>query len=523
MRGSVAYCAQVPWIQHASLRENVLFESSFDAQRYADVIAACALADDILLLPNGDATEIGEKGVNLSGGQKQRVALARALYNDADIYLLDDCLSAVDPEVAQHLFNQLVLGELVAKSKTTVLVTHNTRALESADFALFLGEKGVEFAGTPPFPSHLMHGAAARVREAPAQAEDAAAAAGAASPTAASPTPSTRGAAASASTASSPASSPRGGGAAITATKKKESSVPTLTASESVAKGAVSMGVYWLYAQATGGIVVGVLVLAGLVGYNICQVAANRFLAFWSDASHVGSANIMGSLEIYAALLFGAVLCSTLALAVSSCGSIRAASQLHARILRGIVRAPMSFFHATPIGRLQNRFSKDLYTIDGASSRRRSVRSCLISGHDVPTLVFVAVAARLALASFSPHPPSVHRPRFFCSFFLSFFLSLFLSLSPCISPSTHPCSSLCERREADHFGLLVPLVHGKRRGDARGHRLRYTVLHRCPPSDVHNVPRYPAFLHPLIARAEAPRQHPPITHVLSLRGDSRWG
>ena len=132
MRGSVAYCAQVPWIQHASLRENVLFESSFDAQRYADVIAACALADDILLLPNGDATEIGEKGVNLSGGQKQRVALARALYNDADIYLLDDCLSAVDPEVAQHLFNQLVLGELVAKSKTTVLVTHNTRALESA-------------------------------------------------------------------------------------------------------------------------------------------------------------------------------------------------------------------------------------------------------------------------------------------------------------------------------------------------------------------------------------------------------
>ena len=143
-----------------------------NTQRYADVIAACALSDDIVLLPNGDATEIGEKGVNLSGGQKQRVALARALYNDADIYLLDDCLSAVDPEVAQHLFNELILKELVAKGKTTVLVTHNTRALECADFAIFLAANRVEFAGTAPFPSHLVHGAAVRVeREAEARAE----------------------------------------------------------------------------------------------------------------------------------------------------------------------------------------------------------------------------------------------------------------------------------------------------------------------------------------------------------------
>jgi ABC-type multidrug transport system fused ATPase/permease subunit len=345
-----------------------------NTQRYADVIAACALSDDIVLLPNGDATEIGEKGVNLSGGQKQRVALARALYNDADIYLLDDCLSAVDPEVAQHLFNELILKELVAKGKTTVLVTHNTRALECADFAIFLAANRVEFAGTAPFPSHLVHGAAVRVeREATLQLE------GGATATVEGTAPTVVAAsssgvvastmAASTATASTPPPSPRSGGAAGTATKQKgiAATPPALTMNESVAKGAVSAGVYWLYARATGGVVVGVLVLGGLVGYNVCQVAANRFLAFWSDASHAGSADIVGSLEIYAALLFGAVLCSTLALAVSSCGSIRAASQLHARILRGIVRAPMSFFHATPIGRLQNRFSKDLYTIDGAS------------------------------------------------------------------------------------------------------------------------------------------------------------
>ena len=94
MRGRVAFCAQEAWIQNLSFRDNVLFGEPFDAERYAAVVAACALGADIASLPAGDSTEIGERGINLSGGQKARVALARACYARADVYLLDDVLSA---------------------------------------------------------------------------------------------------------------------------------------------------------------------------------------------------------------------------------------------------------------------------------------------------------------------------------------------------------------------------------------------------------------------------------------------
>lgn len=94
--GSVAYVAQQAWIQNATLKENIIFGKPFDAKKYERVIEACALRSDLDMLPGGDQTEIGEKGINLSGGQKQRVSLARAVYQDADIYFLDDPLSAVD-------------------------------------------------------------------------------------------------------------------------------------------------------------------------------------------------------------------------------------------------------------------------------------------------------------------------------------------------------------------------------------------------------------------------------------------
>ena len=92
--------------------------SPFDAERYKQVLFACALEEDLLQLPAGDMTQIGEKGINLSGGQKQRVGLARAVYKDADIYLLDDPLSAVDAHTGQHIMDQVILGML--KGKTIV-------------------------------------------------------------------------------------------------------------------------------------------------------------------------------------------------------------------------------------------------------------------------------------------------------------------------------------------------------------------------------------------------------------------
>ena len=105
MHGTIAYVSQSAWIQTGSIRDNILFGSPMDYQRYQQTLEKCSLVKDFELLPHGDLTEIGERGVNVSGGQKQRIQLARALYQNADIYLLDDPFSAVDAHTATSLFN----------------------------------------------------------------------------------------------------------------------------------------------------------------------------------------------------------------------------------------------------------------------------------------------------------------------------------------------------------------------------------------------------------------------------------
>jgi ATP-binding cassette subfamily C (CFTR/MRP) protein 1 len=108
--GSIAYVPQLAWIKNDTLKNNILFGNNelVDESTYANVIQSCALTNDLTILPAGDLTEIGENGINLSGGQKQRVSLARAVYNDSDIYLLDDSLSAVDTHVGKHIFDNVI-------------------------------------------------------------------------------------------------------------------------------------------------------------------------------------------------------------------------------------------------------------------------------------------------------------------------------------------------------------------------------------------------------------------------------
>ncbi|XP_069129262.1 ATP-binding cassette sub-family C member 12-like [Argopecten irradians] len=136
--GSVAYAAQQAWIFNGTLRENVLFGSSFKKDWYDRVIQACSLEPDLRILANGDMTEIGDRGINLSGGQKQRVSLARAVYSKRDIYLLDDPLSAVDVQVGKHLFHKCI--DTLLKDKTVVLVTHQLQYLEHCDEVYVLDE-----------------------------------------------------------------------------------------------------------------------------------------------------------------------------------------------------------------------------------------------------------------------------------------------------------------------------------------------------------------------------------------------
>nr|XP_029724825.1 multidrug resistance-associated protein 1-like isoform X4 [Aedes albopictus] len=146
--GKIAYVSQQAWIQNATLQDNILFGKPMDTKLYNKVIAACALKPDIEMLPGGDQTEIGEKGINLSGGQKQRVSLARAVYSDADIYFLDDPLSAVDSHVGKHIFEQ-VIGEngLLAK-KTRVLVTHGITYLPNTNVIYVMKDGEISESGS---------------------------------------------------------------------------------------------------------------------------------------------------------------------------------------------------------------------------------------------------------------------------------------------------------------------------------------------------------------------------------------
>lgn len=143
--GRVSYASQEPWLFEGSVRDNIVFVDDFDEKRYRDVVRVCALESDFRCLPNGDRTIVGENGTSLSGGQKARVNLARAIYKQADIYLLDDPLSAVDVNVGKHLFEQCIQGYL--HDKICVLVTHQLQYLQRATHIIMMNKGCVEAQG----------------------------------------------------------------------------------------------------------------------------------------------------------------------------------------------------------------------------------------------------------------------------------------------------------------------------------------------------------------------------------------
>ncbi|XP_050307150.1 ATP-binding cassette sub-family C member 4-like [Anthonomus grandis grandis] len=144
--GGISYSSQEPWLFAASVRKNILFGKPYDSVLYKKVTEVCALEKDFEQLPYGDRTSVGERGVSLSGGQRARINLARAIYRQADIYLMDDPLSAVDTHVGKHLFERCIMGYL--RNKTRILVTHQLQFLKKADVIIVLNEGTIEAQGT---------------------------------------------------------------------------------------------------------------------------------------------------------------------------------------------------------------------------------------------------------------------------------------------------------------------------------------------------------------------------------------
>jgi ATP-binding cassette subfamily C (CFTR/MRP) protein 1 len=148
IHGSTAYVAQQPWVMNASVKDNILFGHRYDSMFYEQTVKACALLEDFAQLPDGDETEVGERGISLSGGQKARLTLARAVYARADIYLLDDCLSAVDQHVGRHLIDNVFGPKGLLNGKTRVLATNSIPVLMEADYICMIREGKIIERGT---------------------------------------------------------------------------------------------------------------------------------------------------------------------------------------------------------------------------------------------------------------------------------------------------------------------------------------------------------------------------------------
>lgn len=370
--GSAAYVPQSAWIQSGNIEENILFGSPMDKAKYKNVINACSLKKDFELFSHGDQTIIGDRGINLSGGQKQRVQLARALYQDADIYLLDDPFSAVDAHTGSDLFKDYILTALF--TKTVIFVTHQVEFLPAADMILVLKEGRIIQAGK--YDDLLQAGtdfnALVAAHHEAIEAMDIPNHSSEESDGSVSSVMLSKKCDATGNAIDSLAKEARDGVSApdqkaIKEKKKaKRSRKKQLVQDEERERGKVSMKVYLSYmAAAYKGLLIPPIILAQAL-FQVLQIASNWWMA-WANPQTQGDlpkTSPMVLLVVYMALAFGsswfifirAVLVATFGLA--------AAQKLFLKMLRCLFRAPMSFFDSTPAGRILNRVSVDQSVVD---------------------------------------------------------------------------------------------------------------------------------------------------------------
>ncbi|KIO27861.1 hypothetical protein M407DRAFT_22914 [Tulasnella calospora MUT 4182] len=423
----ISYCAQSPWLEHATIRDNILFYSPYEEERYREVIGACALRPDLDILEDGDRTEIGARGVSLSGGQKARVALARAVYARTKHVILDDPLAAVDSHTARHLYENVLLGPLM-KERTCILVTHHVDLVRpGAQYLVRMLDGRIDTKGSIKDledqgvlhmiieDSELERRATENDTKTPSDDAETVAEAAAEEKAAedVQPVPNhTR------LHTDATAVATRGPLAKRKARK--------LVKDEERAKGNVKWKIYTTYLEAAGWFT-WVWLMIFVVGYQGIGIIEKLWIKVWGEHYHGDSTVLASNLRstygvdhsdttsqylmsfsalcglmfgdqestllpgipelpsahehplfyvgIYAGIGVCAAFVSVSDSIVQYWGSYKASKLLFKRLLDAVVGSPMRFFDTTPAGRILNRFSKDVETVD--SSLSGSLRNTL--------------------------------------------------------------------------------------------------------------------------------------------------
>jgi ABC-type multidrug transport system fused ATPase/permease subunit len=332
----VAYVSQTAWLQNATIRDNILFGNEFDEERYWKVVEACALKVDLDLFEAGDRTEVGEKGITLSGGQKQRLALARAVYSPAQTLLLDDVLSALDVHVGKYIFQNCITGDLL-RGRTVILVTHHVNMAKNAARKIIVMDSGkiVSVLSSADSLASLSPDAQRLLQETEDEVDD----------------------------------------------KLDESAIPTnvdnttakpeksgkLVLEEERAVGRIPRKVVFQYISNFGSpFFIAGLFLAVSLG-QAATIMNNWWLARWTDeyALHGLQTNAGFYLAVGSLISLGIALADVADSTFYQWGAWNAAKKLHYGLVRGVFGSPISWFDVTPVGRIINRFAKDILSLDG--------------------------------------------------------------------------------------------------------------------------------------------------------------
>ncbi|EDV91220.1 probable multidrug resistance-associated protein lethal(2)03659 [Drosophila grimshawi] len=358
VNGKYSYASQEPWLFTGTVRENILFGLTLDKHRYRTVVKKCALERDFELLPHGDKTIVGERGASLSGGQKARISLARAVYRRAEIYLLDDPLSAVDTHVGRHLFDQCMRGYL--RSELVILVTHQLQFLEHADLIVIMDKgkisamgtyatmqrSGLDFAQLLTDPNKSDETSNDRDSEA-GDIWD-------------------RLSLASRSNRPSRQASRNESFSSLSSLTESIGNEAAMAPQETRVKGNIGFGLYKEYLTAGSGWLMLCFMVFLCLGTQIVGSTADMFLAYWVDKNKNAADRDSDPIDIYyfTALNIAVIFFTLVRTMLFYKLAMRSSTTLHNAMFRGITRAAMYFFNTNPSGRILNRFSKDLGQID---------------------------------------------------------------------------------------------------------------------------------------------------------------